>query len=62
MEDEASAALRRERLPQEKLGEAVLWAVGHGCDYINIQRLPGVPFDPLIVHHVCADPDCPGGC
>lgn len=62
MGNESSQDLRRERLPREKLGEAVEWAVAAGCDYINIQRLPGRPFHPGLVHHVCGDPACPGGC
>lgn len=62
MGNESVEDLRRERLPEEKLGEAALWAVARGCDYINIQRRPGKPFRPEIVHHVCSDPGCPGGC
>lgn len=53
---------RREGIPLELLGKAVRWAVGKGCDTILVQLGDGEPFNPNVVHHVCADAGCPGGC
>lgn len=60
--DDGSQDLRRNNLPEERLPAALAWALGHGMDVIHISRIEEPPFRPSIVHHLCSDPACPGGC
>ena len=62
--DGASADLRRERLPRAALLKAVGWALDRGCDTVLLERGSDSerPFPAGVVHHVCADSGCPGGC
>lgn len=60
--DASNADMYRARLPVEKLPEVMRWAVFHRFDGLLIQRTDDEPFNPQIVHHVCSDIRCPGGC
>lgn len=55
--------IRRERIPEWRIGEAATWAAAKGVDHIHFQRDVGRPSSTRIVtHHLCRDPECPGGC
>jgi hypothetical protein len=61
--DSSTADLRRRNIPEWNLARAVEWAVGKGVDTILVEIADGAAAaDRLVTHHVCADPDCPGGC
>lgn len=55
--------IRRGRLPLGLVPDAVEWALAKGFETVLVELdRDAKPFHPGVVHHVCHDPDCPGGC
>jgi hypothetical protein len=54
---------RRRGVPEWRLAQAVNWAVFRGFDTILVE-LTNEPASSTRekTHHVCDDPQCPGGC
>lgn len=54
---------RRQRIPHWNIEKAVRWALERGFDTILIERNPHPATEtPGVIHHLCRDPGCPGGC
>jgi hypothetical protein len=53
---------RRNRIPQERLHHVADWFAFHRFDAVLIERSDQPAFSPSVIHHICADSHCPGGC
>jgi len=56
--DEDGVFARRTKIPAWMLPAIAEWATGEGYDTILLEQTT----DLAVVHHVCDDPACPGGC
>lgn len=62
-DDDGENDARRHRIPDWNLERALRWALAKGFDtvLIEVAAEPARGF-PGVIHHVCRDPSCPGGC
>lgn len=64
-DDSSPEDIKRKAIPEWRLNEAIAWIIKKDIDTLLIDiRTDQNPssFGPMICHHTCSDPHCPGGC